>query len=852
MDQEVEKDKWRPSEIFSSAIFILVLLMLIFNIVALVISIPYVFSNVPQTYDSRIEGKLDIPYYPSGEDEFRVELEEEQIAGRSFHLVVNYSNDSPPYTDPWVVFHGPDDKIFKLGTHLLSGSWVSDALIPGLDPGIWGVDLLFGPNPEGAHRIRTELYINVSISDPGWLKPVLPTDMTVDNELIVGKIGEIPDTSGFQLKIDGNPVNLSIGGIGEEHSIDLGGYDHGWHWLTVRGNGSSQSDYLFYIDTGEGHLAPVVTFERVMTGHEEAFDKKLKGDPIEGPGNYELNPGTVYKIVANYSGISDGSDKLPEELRIRAHHPRLMVRLDNRSFPLKKHGFSYSYSGYLFTPYDPEQGDEPEIIPVEWSSGLRARTLDVSYSEDYLPEIEFDSLPWSVEGVRNDTTLEISSGPFQLGYRDFKNPPSVTIETAGAKEPLQISEVEGEFWPRYRVDLNSTQVSNGGEMTILAEASFQYYEILTLIIPIPPFIIGIGPALFGWEAVVWFCLIFTAITASTYYLFHRDYRGIKSNDMGSRIYKIVKDPGRDANRTFWAFLGILFFSFAVSILFQLMEQETPGLSILSEDVPVWYRMMILSNASVWEEISLRFLLIGVPLFFIRSLSRDGYGSVTEALSERGWKFGELLGGGGKFDVWSVSLILLTAVLFGFAHIGWGLWKVLPTFVSGLIFGYLFVRVGLHAAIVVHFLIDYSSFLPELVNIGSMVVTMVFMIGLALGGIFLAVALVEILFDLLEKYDIKTPPEAAFLVIHSVFSIALGSFILYQGSLTLSLIFLQAPFLGGLAYLLDRKGASRPAYAVSFVSSLLTLTLAPVGMAWIAAKWHERGVVFRSRDTTSQS
>jgi hypothetical protein len=54
-----------------------------------------------------------------------------------------------------------------------------------------------------------------------------------------------------------------------------------------------------------------------------------------------------------------------------------------------------------------------------------------------------------------------------------------------------------------------------------------------------------------------------------------------------------------------------------------------------------------------------------------------------------------------------AFLIGSAFLFGLAHIpGWGLWKFFPAFVAGLGFGYLFLRFGVTAAILAHFVNDY--------------------------------------------------------------------------------------------------------------------------------------------------
>lgn len=103
-----------------------------------------------------------------------------------------------------------------------------------------------------------------------------------------------------------------------------------------------------------------------------------------------------------------------------------------------------------------------------------------------------------------------------------------------------------------------------------------------------------------------------------------------------------------------------------------------------------------ADAAVWEEIITRMVYIGIPMVVA------GY-----VCGRKGsWK--NLLGGFGMSRL-AVVLIIVSAVIFGFAHMsGWGMSKVAPTFLAGLIMGYLYVKIGIHASIMMHFITDYLA------------------------------------------------------------------------------------------------------------------------------------------------
>jgi hypothetical protein len=89
-------------------------------------------------------------------------------------------------------------------------------------------------------------------------------------------------------------------------------------------------------------------------------------------------------------------------------------------------------------------------------------------------------------------------------------------------------------------------------------------------------------------------------------------------------------------------------------------------------------------------------MIGLPLMIIGFLMKD----------RTSWK--RLLGRF-EMDNAAVLFIIISATIFAYAHLGgWDVFKLIPTFVTGLALGYLFVRFGVHAAIMLHFLVDYMT------------------------------------------------------------------------------------------------------------------------------------------------
>jgi hypothetical protein len=84
-------------------------------------------------------------------------------------------------------------------------------------------------------------------------------------------------------------------------------------------------------------------------------------------------------------------------------------------------------------------------------------------------------------------------------------------------------------------------------------------------------------------------------------------------------------------------------------------------------------------------------------------------SLSDYLRRRSTRglWGYVLGGGFSIGPLEAFFIVGSALMFGYAHVpSWDMWKLVPTFIAGLGFAYLFLRVGIHAAILLHFSFDY--------------------------------------------------------------------------------------------------------------------------------------------------
>jgi hypothetical protein len=140
---------------------------------------------------------------------------------------------------------------------------------------------------------------------------------------------------------------------------------------------------------------------------------------------------------------------------------------------------------------------------------------------------------------------------------------------------------------------------------------------------------------------------------------------------------------------------------------------------------LWYQYL---EACVWEEVLCRVLMIGIPMAALGLMLKE----------KRPWKrlFGRF-----EMDASALVFIIISASMFSYAHLaGWDVFKIAPTFVTGLALGYLFVKYGIHASIMLHFLTNYLSSVEWILgdDLGAIVLSMFTLIVLIFGPVFLVV------------------------------------------------------------------------------------------------------------------
>jgi len=213
--------------------------------------------------------------------------------------------------------------------------------------------------------------------------------------------------------------------------------------------------------------------------------------------------------------------------------------------------------------------------------------------------------------------------------------------------------------------------------------------VLFIVVPvIIPLVVLSGHALAAY-----YLLLIGAIVASCTWVFMTSYGGFLKE-------LTMKAKSREHSALFdiTGFVTVnVFVSFVILFIATMLgagDTEAPDLGTTSE------ALFALANASVWEELIVRVLLLGLPLVVVDLVRRR---------RDRKW-YRYVLGGSLEIGPAEVALIIASSTIFGFAHYdgGWGSWKIVDAGIGGLMFGYLFLKFGLASAIVLHFAIDYTG------------------------------------------------------------------------------------------------------------------------------------------------
>lgn len=202
----------------------------------------------------------------------------------------------------------------------------------------------------------------------------------------------------------------------------------------------------------------------------------------------------------------------------------------------------------------------------------------------------------------------------------------------------------------------------------------------------------------GISFFLYYVALAAAITASFLWMAKKSLRPM-ADELMSRTPKGGHSP-------LYVIATVLMAVISFNIMFNLtvmaggVTPTTPDF----ESRELWELLFGFAKASVWEEIIVRILLIGIPLLMVDYLIRVRN---PEKGMRRLHRY--ILGGGFAIGRKEAFFLAFSATLFGLAHLSaWDFYKVIPAMVGGLAFGYLFLKLGVYASIMMHFMIDFLS------------------------------------------------------------------------------------------------------------------------------------------------
>lgn len=238
-----------------------------------------------------------------------------------------------------------------------------------------------------------------------------------------------------------------------------------------------------------------------------------------------------------------------------------------------------------------------------------------------------------------------------------------------------------------------------------------YRTYLTLIIPM---LVNVA-TLSGTAVQIYYVLLLSTVAVCLGYLFYAALKSFrKSTENG--VHKKIEHTALYEISVLFA--ALFFFEITFSLILIAFGIHMDGPS----ERDTWKWMFDLLEASVWEELITRVLYIGVPILLILGITKKNEKPL--------WRY---LFGGFRMDNKVVLFIFISAFMFGAGHLtNWGLWKFIPTFIFGLISGYIFVKYGLYATVAMHFLTDYMQ--AELWLTGIMPFTSVLTVMILIAGI----------------------------------------------------------------------------------------------------------------------
>ena len=231
----------------------------------------------------------------------------------------------------------------------------------------------------------------------------------------------------------------------------------------------------------------------------------------------------------------------------------------------------------------------------------------------------------------------------------------------------------------------ATVLANSGDVFSFLDDK---YLSFILIIPFPYAVFSVGESALQ----VYWILIILVISMCVVTAAYKFIKEIRSKGG-------ISEPGSAENTAFFWVCVSLSAMLLINVIIVLLTEASGSQVEVPDFGDVIDQIFLMANAAVWEEIIARLLYIGVPMAIISLIA-------TKKLDS--WKC--LVGGFGMSKA-AIIFIIVSGIIFGLAHYpGWEnqAWKVVATGIMGMFLGYVFVRFGLYASIVLHFINNYLS------------------------------------------------------------------------------------------------------------------------------------------------
>lgn len=836
-----------------TTITVLVSLVIMMNAAGLVLSIAPVTRGVLDDFQSSTWGEIGLPYLPMEGDPIKVIPDREPVADTPFMMVIEFPDGRLPYLEHrLVLFREAGIWEYPIVQFINSsmGTYCNGLPLPGQ------YTIGLERRIEGRADLIEVGKLTLLVRGNGSL---LPIPMSRSSELT-----DQPIT--FQIPGPGNGTIVDVqwslnevakgrfnGAVEEfELTFDPLDMDRGDNWINIRSEdqlGNIDHGSFLYINEERSPEPPRMenlAFKRVFEGTSELYDQ-VPDDWIDGFGKATVG---LYQNEYYFINISSPLHEEGKEPYTSVH--RLHIDSDGRKYPLFFDG-NGSFRGTIHIPVSFNGAERISIISSWYDRQIVLDHVEIKLKRDRASVVQLDPDPFELgfyDGpLPSSIDLLLYAEWADFNRRDFRGEPFVILE----EDELESSDDETIFLYEKNYTLTMDDYSSGRELSIRSDTSFEYGTLLTFLLPGPRIIYFIPAVLEGPAALTYFLLISLSIFISIGLLFWQScsWKGKGTDDKKMGDWRRIMDIFQNDSPvviTSKTIAGAMFFFYMSFWMFRIFDTPTPGLDILSSENPIWLRMFTLAEASVWEEVSGRIILIGIPLAIVGFIRTKRISSIRQ-----------VFGGGNNFGGLEVFLIVLSGSLFGIAHLGWGPWKVLPTFIHGLLFGYLFIKVGLHATIVMHFFFDYTAFLPELTGVGNWTYFFFFLTMLALGGFFLGDIIRSSQVWLSRRTSRRLLRPELLLAVHSLVCLWLASILIDQGGPRIYInILLTIPVLDFIAYIVsiktrdligsikDDKGEDESIrffkaaldYAgrfLCYIASYLSLAGSAFGFGWIVSR-----------------